>query len=108
MFNRMKRKSQPNLDSAASQLAETFKLLGDQTRLRILLACMGKSQSVSAIAETLNLSAPLVSHHLRLLRAVRMVNADRQGKQVFYTLMDDHVRCVLNDMLHHLSEPHED
>ena len=40
--------------------------------------------------------------------AVRMVNADRQGKQVFYALMDDHVRCVLNDMLHHLSEPHED
>lgn len=108
MFNHMKQKQKNHLDNAASQLAETFKLLGDQTRLRILLACMGKPQSVSALAESLKISAPLVSHHLRLLRAVRMVNADRQGKQVFYSLMDDHVRCVLDDMLHHLSEPHED
>ena len=64
-------------------LADLFRLLGDPTRLRIVLACVDERRAVGAIAEGLGLSPSLVSHHLRLLRAARIVRAERQGKQVF-------------------------
>lgn len=62
--------------------------------------------AVSDIAERLDLSPSLVSHHLRLLRAARVVKADRQGKQVFYAAADQHISGVLADMLEHIAEPH--
>ena len=58
------------------------------------------------VAESLSLSSSLVSHHLRLLRAARLVRAERRGKQVFYALADDHVRDVIQDMAEHVREPH--
>jgi ArsR family transcriptional regulator, lead/cadmium/zinc/bismuth-responsive transcriptional repressor len=85
-----------------AQLAETFGLLADPTRLGIVVACMGEEISTGAIAERLNLSASLVSHHLRLLKAARMLRAERRGKQVFYTLADACVRDVLATMARHL------
>ena len=54
------------------------------------------------IAERVGLSAALVSHHLRLLKAARFVKAKRRGKQVFYGTLDDHVRCVIRDMVGHV------
>jgi ArsR family transcriptional regulator, lead/cadmium/zinc/bismuth-responsive transcriptional repressor len=89
-------------------LADLFRLLGDPTRLRIVLACASEPVSVGAIAESLNLSASLVSHHLRRLRAARIVRADRHGKQVFYAAADAHVSRMLADMLDHVGEPHAD
>jgi len=88
-----------------AELADLFRLLGDQTRLRIVLACLDGPVAVGAMAERLDLSPSLVSHHLRLLRAARIVRADRQGKQVFYGAADQHISCVLRDMLDHISEP---
>jgi DNA-binding transcriptional ArsR family regulator len=85
-------------------LAELFRLVGDPTRLRIVLACANEPVSVGVIADTLGLSASLVSHHLRLLRAARIVRADRQGKQVFYAAADAHVSRMLADMLDHVGE----
>lgn len=93
-------------DGAIAELADLFRLLGDPTRLRIVLACMDKSVAVSEIASSLTLSQSLVSHHLRLLRGARIVKAERQGKQVFYTTADHHISGVLSDMLEHIQEPH--
>ena len=57
------------------------------------------------IAERLELSQSLVSHHLRLLKAARVVRPERRGKQIFYVAADAHIQCVIEDMLEHISEP---
>src|SRR6185369_12880184 len=92
-------------DGSVAQLADLFHLLGDPTRLRIVLACVDAPMAVSEIAASLQLSSSLVSHHLRLLRAARIVKSERQGKQVFYTTADAHISGVLHDMLEHIAEP---
>jgi len=92
-------------DDAVNQLADLFHLLGDPTRLRIVLACLPAPIAVGDMAATLDLSSSLVSHHLRLLRAARIVKAERQGKQVFYSAADAHITGVLSDMLEHIAEP---
>ncbi|KFX63653.1 ArsR/SmtB family transcription factor [Paraburkholderia fungorum] len=86
-------------------LADLFRLLGDPTRLRIVLACVEERRAVGAIAQGLGLSPSLVSHHLRLLRAARIVRAERQGKQVFYLAADRHISAMLTGMLEHVAEP---
>jgi DNA-binding transcriptional ArsR family regulator len=93
-------------DSNVTELADLFHLLGDTTRLRIVLACLDIPIAVNDIASKLDLSNSLVSHHLRLLRAARIVKADRHGKQVFYAAADQHISGVLADMLEHIAEPH--
>lgn len=95
----------PESDAAVAQLADLFHLLGDPTRLRIVLACLEQPIAVSEIAAALQLSSSLVSHHLRLLRAARIVKSERQGKQIFYTAADAHISDVLGDMLDHIAEP---
>ncbi|MTV55760.1 ArsR/SmtB family transcription factor [Pseudoduganella buxea] len=95
----------PAHDESVAQLADLFHLLGDPTRLRIVLACVTAPIAVSDIAGALSLSSSLVSHHLRLLRAARIVKAERQGKQVFYSTADAHISGVLSDMLEHIAEP---
>ena len=94
-----------NVDLKADQtvqLAETFGLLADPTRLSIVLACRDREVSTGDIANELGISASLVSHHLRLLRAARMLRAERRGKQVFYSMADACVRDVLQIMIDHL------
>jgi ArsR family transcriptional regulator, lead/cadmium/zinc/bismuth-responsive transcriptional repressor len=98
-------KSYAESDPAIAQLADLFHLLGDPTRLRIVLACLTTPVAVSGIAASLQLSSSLVSHHLRLLRAARIVKSERHGKQVFYTAADAHISDVLCDMLEHIAEP---
>ena len=95
----------PGLEEDVSQLADLFRLMGDTSRLRIILASLHEPISVSNIADKLNLSQSLVSHHLRLLRAARVVRSERRGKQVFYVAADEHIQCVIEDMLAHLGEP---
>ncbi|SIT48610.1 ArsR family transcriptional regulator [Paraburkholderia piptadeniae] len=97
-----------NADDRVVQIADLFRLLGDPTRLRIVLACVDERRAVGAIAESLKLSPSLVSHHLRLLRAARIVRAERQGKQVFYVAADRHISGMLADMLEHVAEPLND
>lgn len=98
--------SSSSADSPVAELADLFRLLGDPTRLRIVLACLDTPVAVNDIANRLDLSNSLVSHHLRLLRAARIVKADRHGKQVFYAAADQHISGVLADMLEHIAEPH--
>lgn len=88
-------------------LSETFRLLGDPSRLRILLLCEDGPKSVTDISETLELSQSLVSHHLRLLRGARLLTRVRRAKQMFYEFSDQHVADVLVDMLSHVREEKE-
>jgi len=92
-------------EHAVDQVADLFHLLGDPTRLRIVLACLAQPTAVGDIATALNLSSSLVSHHLRLLRAARIVKAERQGKQVFYAAADAHISSLLSNMFEHIAEP---
>ena len=91
-------------DSQVSALAELFRLIGEASRLKIILACLDSPLCVSDIASKTGLSASLVSHHLRLLRTGRIVRAERQGKQIFYVAADEHVRSVITDMVTHSAE----
>ncbi|HEX9524049.1 MAG TPA: metalloregulator ArsR/SmtB family transcription factor [Reyranella sp.] len=91
-------------DDDAIALADLFRLLGDPSRLRIVVSCLRTPLAVSDIAERLGLSVSLVSHHLRLLKGARLVRADRQGKQVFYGADDVHVRRMVEDMVTHIGE----
>ncbi|UDF04769.1 metalloregulator ArsR/SmtB family transcription factor [Asticcacaulis sp. AND118] len=89
-------------------LAETFRLLGDPSRLKILAFTIDGPKSVTDIAETLELSQSLVSHHLRLLRGARLVKWQRQSRQVFYEIDDSHVSGMLLDMIAHIQEGDHD
>ncbi len=86
------------------RMAETFALLGDPTRLSIVSACLGREKPAGQIAEELGMSAALASHHLRLLRAARILKGDRRGKQVLYSMDDACVESVLRMMSNHLFE----
>lgn len=93
-------------DIDVNLVAETFKLLGDPTRLRILLACLDGPRSVGEIAAAVGASQSLVSHHLRLLRGARLVTGTRDARQVFYQAADQHVRHMIQDVIEHSAEEH--
>lgn len=90
-----------------TELAELFRLLGEPNRLGIVASCLDGPLSVGEITTRLSLSQSLVSHHLRLLRAARLLKAGRRGRQIFYSIPDCHVREMLTNMIEHLVEPHE-
>ncbi len=95
-------------DETLVQLADLFRLMGDVSRLRIVLSCLHGPVSVGVIATQLALSPSLVSHHLRLLRAARVLKSERRGKQMFYSACDKHIECVIEDMMAHIGEPPEE
>lgn len=94
-------------DNHLTVIAETYRLLGDPTRLRVLFTCLEAPIAVGDIARATGASQSLVSHHLRLLRAARLVRGTRRNKQVFYELADDHIARMLTDMLDHAQEDHD-
>ncbi|HTH16081.1 MAG TPA: metalloregulator ArsR/SmtB family transcription factor [Magnetospirillum sp.] len=85
-------------------ITETFRLLGDPTRLRILLACLFEPKCVNDAAAEAGVSASLTSHHLRLLRGARLVRAERVGRQIFYSAADAHVNGMLTEMVAHMRQ----
>jgi DNA-binding transcriptional ArsR family regulator len=87
-----------------TELAEMLSIMGEPNRLRIILACLETERAVGALAVDLDLSPSLVSHHLRLLRAARILKGRRAGKNVFYTAADYHVRSMVTDMTDHVME----
>ncbi len=93
-----------NQDEGA-QLAELFRLLGEPNRLRLVVACLDGPRSVGDLAEEVGVSQSLVSQHLRLLRAGRLLKQARAGRNVFYELPDCHVRSMLTNMIEHVLEP---
>jgi ArsR family transcriptional regulator len=89
---------------AALELAETFSLLGDGTRTRILHALSVDELCVSDLAGLLGISASATSHQLRLLRDRRLVGVRRAGKRTYYRLQDEHIRTLVDMGLSHAAE----
>jgi len=86
----------------AIQLAELFSALSDASRVRIISLLIEDEMSVSALAEELKMTESAVSHQLRGLRQMRIVRARKEGRQVFYTLEDDHVLKLYSMGLDHV------
>ena len=84
-----------------------FRLLGEPNRLKIVAHCLDGPLNVGEITARLEISQSLVSHHLRLLRAARLLKTGKRSKQVFYSIADEHVRQMLTNMIEHLTEPHD-
>jgi DNA-binding transcriptional ArsR family regulator len=91
-------------DASVAALAETFKVLGDITRVRILDALSRTELCVGDIAELLGVTESAVSHQLRLLRGARLVRPRRAGQQIFYTLDDNHIVRLFAQGLEHVQE----
>lgn len=89
---------------AVEALADTFRILGDPTRVRILDVLAAGELCVCDIAELVGLSESAVSHQLRLLRGTRLVRPRRAGRQVYYTLDDQHIMSLFHQGLRHVLE----
>ena len=85
-------------------LADLFKVFGDTTRIKILYALMEQELPVAAIAEAVGVSQSAVSHQLRSLKQARLVKFRKDGKQIIYSLSDDHVYTMLSQGLTHICE----
>ncbi len=85
-------------------LAELFKVFGDSTRIKILYVLLTEDLSVNEIAKALNMTQSSISHQLRVLKQSRLVKFRREGKNVVYSLSDDHVYTILSQGLTHLEE----
>lgn len=85
-------------------LSEIFKVLGDETRTKILFLLATKELCVCDLATVLEMSLPAVSHHLRLLKAMRLVRYRREGKMVYYSLDDDHILSLIRQAQEHFAE----
>ena len=90
--------------ASVSQIAETFKLLGDPTRVRLVDILSHGERCVCDLASLAGLSESAVSHQLRLLRAARLVRVRRAGRMAYYTLDDHHVVGLLHDTRKHIEE----
>ena len=85
-------------------LTELFRIFGDSTRVRILYVLFESEMCVCDIAALLGLSQSAISHQLRPLKAARLVKSRREGKTVFYSLADDHVKTIIDQGLEHILE----
>ena len=85
-------------------LAELFKVFGDSTRIKILYALFESELCVGDIALLLGLSQTAVSHQLRVLRTNKLVKGRKDGKIVFYSLADEHVRTIIDQGMEHVDE----
>ncbi len=88
----------------AIRLAETFKVLGDPTRTKIIFALSVEELCVCDIANLLNMSDSAISHQLRILRNLRLVKYRKEGKMAFYSLDDHHINEIFEHGLEHVSE----
>lgn len=91
-------------EEAIYGLAELFKIFGDPTRIRILYAMLDTERCVNDIAGLLEMSQSSVSHQLRILKTSKLVKSRREGKSIFYSLDDEHVRSILNMGMEHIME----
>lgn len=85
-------------------LAELFKVFGDSTRIRILYALFEAEMCVCDIAELLGLSQSAISHQLRVLKTAKLVKFRREGKTIYYSLSDQHVRSIIDQGMEHVLE----
>lgn len=91
-------------DELLYDLAELFKVFGDSTRIKILYALFEAELCVCDIARLLNLTQSAISHQLRILKTNKLVKSRREGKTVFYSLADNHVRSIIHQGQEHVIE----
>lgn len=91
-------------DEVLYDLAELFKVFGDSTRIKILYAMFEHELCVNDIAGLLNLSQSSVSHQLRILKTSKLVKFRREGKSMYYSLDDEHVRSIISMGMEHVEE----
>lgn len=85
-------------------LAELFKVFGDSTRIRILFVLFEAEVCVCDLAQALNMTQSAISHQLKILKQSKLVKSRREGKSIFYSLADDHVRTIINQGMEHVEE----
>ena len=91
-------------ESELYDLAELFKVFGDSTRIRILFVLFEAEVCVCDLAKVLNMTQSAISHQLRILKQNKLVNSRREGKSVFYSLADGHVRTIIAQGREHIEE----
>src|ERR1700733_15022153 len=96
--------NQPNARKLFELLAETFKTLGDYSRIQIVWALSHGELCVGDIAELLSMSPSAVSHHLRTLRNLKLVNVRREHRTLFYSLDDRHIEHLLEEGIEHVED----
>ena len=97
------KKTEPN-EEEIIEMADVFKLFSDSTRLRIICSILNNELCVCDLCELLNLTQSNVSHQLQLLRTAKLVKYRKEGKQVFYSLQDEHVERIIRMALDHIEE----
>ena len=91
-------------EDALYDLAELFKVFGDSTRVRILFALFESELCVCDIAKLLGMTQSAISHQLRVLKQARLVSSRRDGKTIYYSLCDDHVKSIFYLAMEHVME----
>lgn len=89
-------------DKTVERLASFFKVLGDETRVRIICAVSEKEKCVSEISDELNVSQSAVSHQLKLLKMEGHVKSRRDGKNIYYSIDDEHVLDIIEKAISHI------
>ena len=97
-------KSEMPEEETLYDLAELFKVFGDSTRIKILFVLFESEMCVCDLAESLSMTDSAVSHQLKILKQAHLVKARREGKQVFYSLADEHVRIIIDQGMNHINE----
>ncbi|RRC93629.1 ArsR family transcriptional regulator [Erysipelotrichaceae bacterium OH741_COT-311] len=92
------------VDEEYQDLSLLFKMFSDKTRLKILVALVNASLSVNALAELLDMSQSAISHQLATLKQMRLVRYLKKGKQVYYSLADDHIVSIIKMAYEHILE----
>ena len=91
-------------DDLVLDLAELYKVFGDSTRLKILVSIKYEQLCVSDISKIVNMSISAVSHQLRVLRQMNLVKFQRKGKEIYYSLADEHVEKIISIGMEHIEE----
>lgn len=98
----------PDILDVYSDVSEVFGALASPVRAAIVHCLTEGEHTVTGLVEALGLSQPLVSQHLKVLRSAHLVTGERRGREVAYTLVDEHVAHVFLDAFHHTQETHDD
>lgn len=91
-------------DELLQDLGDLFKVFGDTTRIKIMYALYEGEMCVCAISELLNMTQSAISHQLKTLKDANLVSARRDGKEMYYSLSDDHVKSIIAEGYEHITE----
>ncbi|MCI8481680.1 MAG: winged helix-turn-helix transcriptional regulator [Clostridia bacterium] len=100
------KKMEPNIEEIET-LSNMFKLFADHTRLRIICSVLNTELCVCDLCELLDLNQSTVSHQLQILRNAKLVKFRREGKQIYYSLQDEHIEQIISTSLAHILEEEE-